>query len=110
MEVMLFASGKRQIAKSLDFLGVKPDSSRIGILIIGNSSQDLESSISKISGLVDGNRDDCVLELSNRKIKNIRKAFGISCEEFNIRSRRRGPEKAVVDLVIERIALLATHS
>ena len=52
--------------------------------------------------------DDSVLELSETKIKHIREAFGISDDE----AAAVGENKAgqlLVNLVIERVALLSTQ-
>jgi hypothetical protein len=48
-----------------------------------------------------------VLELSEEKVRRIRSAFNISETELESVIGRGGLKKAIVDLVIERMALLA---
>ena len=64
-----------------------------------------------VSGLMPGESEDAVLELTDEKIGGIRRLFGISDLEIEAKSRRKGLEReALVDLVIEHVALLATQS
>jgi len=61
--------------------------------------------------MIPGERDDSVLELTDKKIGNIKKLFGISDLEFEAKLEKEGLEKeALTDLVIERMALLSTRS
>jgi len=57
-----------------------------------------------------GERGDNVLELTDDKFEGIKRLFGVSDLEIGAKLRREGLEKeALVDLVIEHVALLATH-
>jgi hypothetical protein len=53
--------------------------------------------------------DDTVLELSEEKKRIIQKAFGISDLELKTVMKKDGLEEALTNLVIERMALLATQ-
>jgi hypothetical protein len=53
--------------------------------------------------------DDTVLELSAEKTVIIQKTFGISDLELKTAMKKDGLEKALTNLVIERMALLATQ-
>ena len=109
METLLYASAQRQIRKAMEFLGIKPDSSEIAVLIVGEKPELARLALSLISKEVRAKRDDTVLELSKEKATAIRKIFGFSDVELETVMEKGGLEKALVDLVIERMALLATQ-
>jgi len=111
LEVLLYASAQRQIRKAVDLLGIKQDSSQVAVLAINKHEQGTTDCLKVIAKLMPGERDDAVLELTDEKIENIKKFFGISDLEIEAKLRRKGLEKeALADLVIEHVALLATQS
>ncbi|MEM2335968.1 MAG: KEOPS complex subunit Cgi121 [Candidatus Bathyarchaeia archaeon] len=109
VEVLLYASAQRQIRKAMSLLGVKPNCEAIAVLVVGERAEDMEAALQAISKIVGGRRDDAVLELSREKIEAIRKAFEISNVELEAVVRENDLEQALVNLVIERVALLATE-
>ncbi len=109
METLLYASAKRQINKAIDMLGIKPESSQIAVLVIAKTLKQTNSALEIVSKLVSGERDDSILELTNGKIEDIRTLFDISDLELESKLDGKGLEKeALVDLVIEHVALLTT--
>jgi tRNA threonylcarbamoyladenosine modification (KEOPS) complex Cgi121 subunit len=109
METMLYASAQHQIQKAMKLLGIKPTSSEITALIIGEKPEIIKSALSMISERNNAQTTDTVLKLSMKKVAIIREIFGISDAELKTIMKKNGLEKALVDLVIERMALLATH-
>lgn len=109
MESLLYASAKRQIRKATELLGIKPDSLEIAVLIIGRETETIRSALSFVSKQISAMNDDTVLELSREKVASIRKIFGISNVELETVMKKNGLENALTDLVIERMALLATQ-
>jgi len=109
METMLFASAQRQIRKSMKLLGIKPDSSEIAVLLIGEKLELIKSAISTVSTQIKAQQDDMVLELSKRKVAMIKKIFEISDLELKTAMGKDDSEEALTDLVIERMALLPTQ-
>jgi KEOPS complex subunit Cgi121 len=109
METMLCASAQRQIRKATELVGIKRDSSEIAVLIIGERPETVESTLSMVSKHVKAKRDDTVLDLSEEKIATIQEAFGISDLEVKTIVKKDGLGRALTDLVIERMALLATQ-
>jgi len=109
METMLYASAQRQILKSMKLLGIKLDSSEIAVLIIGEKPETVRSALSMVSKHVKSEPDDTVLELSKEKATIIQKIFGISSVELRTIVKKDDLERALADLVIERMALLATQ-
>lgn len=109
VEVILYASAQRQIRKALENLGIKPETSRMALVIIGDKVDALKSALKTILCAVNAKRDDGVLELTEEKIKDIRKIFGISDLELETVMKRGELKNALMDIVIERMALLATQ-
>ena len=109
VETMLYASAQRQIRKAMDLMGIKPNSEAIAVLVLGEKANDVEAALKTIAEIVDGQRDDTVLGLSQEKIQAIRKAFNISDAELEAVVKGNDLEQALINLVIERVALLATE-
>ena len=110
METLLFASAQRQITKATAKLGIKAESQRVAVLIIAETQRTTTKTLEILSKIVSGERDDSVLELDKEKFEAIRGLFGISDFELNAKLEKTGLEnEALVDLVIEHVALLATQ-
>ena len=109
METLLYASAQRQIRKAMELLGIKSETSEIAVLIIGQNSETVKSALSMILASVNVQHDDTVLKLSEEKKRIIQKAFGISDLELKTVMKKDGLEEALTNLVIERMALLATR-
>jgi len=109
MEIMLYASAQRQIRKATELIGIKPNSSNIAVLIVGENSETVKTALSTILKCINGECDVAVLELSKEKATIIQKAFQISEAELETVMGTEGPERALINLIIERVALLATQ-
>lgn len=109
MESMLYASAQRQIRKAMKFLGIKPNSSEVGVLIIGEKLESVRSALSLVSKHLKAKRDNTVLKLTKEKTVAIRKTFRISDVELETVTNKNNVEKALTNLVIERMALLTTQ-
>jgi KEOPS complex subunit Cgi121 len=108
MEALLYAAGERQIIKATEKMGIKPGTREIAVLIVGNNRVTVESAVSKILRNVAGQQDDMVLELSGPKNELIMKAFKVDAVEVDTMMRKSDDlETALVDLVIERMALVS---
>ncbi|MGD0977793.1 MAG: KEOPS complex subunit Cgi121 [Candidatus Bathyarchaeia archaeon] len=108
METLLYASGRRQIQKATQLLGIKPASRSMAVLIVGSKAEVVQEALAKVSRHVGGQLDDSVLGLSGEKVERVKRAFGISEAELETVMDGDGLEEALVDLVVERVALLAT--
>jgi len=110
VETLLYASAQRQIEKAVELLGIKPESSEVAVLIVAETEQGATSMLKAVSQLMIGERDDSVLGLNSGKFKGIKGLFGISNLELEAKLEKEGFEKeALIDLVIEHMALLATQ-
>ena len=109
MEAMLYASAQRQIRKAIDFMGVKCASANVAVVIIGENAESVEALMSAVSKRVGKKPDDAVLKLLDEKVQGIREAFGVTETELETVMEKSNGEQALVNLVIERMALLATQ-
>jgi KEOPS complex subunit Cgi121 len=109
VEVMLYASAQRQIKKAIELVGVKSGCSDLAVVVVGKSREVVESVASSISKYLRREPDERVLELSPAKTLAIRRAFGITENELAVVTKNNNTERALVDLVVERMALLSTR-
>jgi tRNA threonylcarbamoyladenosine modification (KEOPS) complex Cgi121 subunit len=109
VEAMLYASAQRQIRKAIALVGVKRDSANLATVIIGENADAVKAALSSISKRVDAEPDETVLGLSNGKVQSIREAFKISERELETVMAKGDVQPALVNLVIERMALLSTQ-
>jgi len=111
IEVLLYASAQRQIRKAVDMLGIKPHSSQVAVLVIAETKRGADIALEAVSKLISGERDDSVLELTDEKFEGVKTLFDVSDLEIEAKLRKKGLEReALIDLVIEHVALLTTQS
>ena len=111
VEALLYASAQRQIKKAVKMLGIKQDSLEVAVLILTESSSQKNEFLKLINNIISGKRDDSVLDLTDEKFRNIKQLFEISDLELESKLQKEGQEKqALIDLVIEHMALLRTKS
>jgi KEOPS complex subunit Cgi121 len=109
MEMLLYASSQNQIRKAIALVGIKSNSTNIAITTIGPNSHFTEETVSRVSSLVKCEPDDSVLELTQEKITSIKRVFQITETEIESVMTNNDLNQALVDLVIERMALLPTQ-
>lgn len=109
METILYASAQRQISKALPFIGVKSGSKNVALVILGKNSDAVGAFLSMVSNRVGKAPDESVLDLSGEKAASIRRAFGVTEKELETVNGKSDGEEALVNLVIEKMALLSTQ-
>jgi len=110
METLLYASAQNQINDAIGQLGIKPGSRQVAVLIIAESQDKAFRIFDTIAKLLPGKRDDSVIELSSKKVDGLKGLFRISNLEIETKTQIKGAEKeALLDLIIEHMALLATE-
>jgi len=110
METLLYASAQNQINDAIKMLGIKPNSRQIAVLVMAEAQDKASRILEIVSKLLPGKRDDSVVELSDEKAEGLKKLFRISDLELEAKTEREGAQKeALLDLVIEHMALLATE-
>jgi hypothetical protein len=91
-------------------MGINPNSKRVAVLVLAETQNQASLILESVSKLLRGKRDDSVIEFSKRKADELMKLFGISALELEAKTEKKGAEKeALLDLVIEHMALLVTQ-
>ena len=109
METILYASAHRQIQKAIDFLGIKPQSKEMAMVVISENPDNIKAMLMHVSSILQAKPDDSVLNLTSEKIVKIQKAYSITSKMLNAVANLQDQERATVNLVIERVALLSTQ-
>ena len=109
METMLYASAQRQIQKAIEFLGIKTPSKEMAMVVISENPDNVKAMLAYVSSILQAKPDDSVLNLTKEKIIKIQKAYSITSKMLNAVANMQDQERATVNLVIERVALLSTQ-
>jgi tRNA threonylcarbamoyladenosine modification (KEOPS) complex Cgi121 subunit len=109
METMLYASAQRQIQKAIQRCGIKPETTSTAVVIIGEDQTLLKTTLEVITACFGVEPELKVFEMSNFKEQKIIETFQITDQEIQTVIRNESRTEAVVNLVIERVALLATQ-
>ena len=109
VETLLYASTQHQIQKAMELIGINRNSSQVAVLAVGEKPEDVNSTLAIVSKRINGKEDDSVLELTKEKMAIIQKTFGISDLEIKTVIKKNNSKRALTDIVIERMALLATQ-
>jgi tRNA threonylcarbamoyladenosine modification (KEOPS) complex Cgi121 subunit len=107
VEAMLYASAQRQISRAIEHIGVKPESRNLAVAIVGEDEKQVEKQLIALSEYFGCAPDVTVLQLTEPKKRRIKVAFQVSDEEMG--TQKTTAEAALVDLVVERMALLSTQ-
>jgi len=108
METILYASAQRQIQRAIERCGIKPLTKTMAVVIIGEDPKQIQNALGAVSKSVGTEPDERVLDMTKNKEAKIKKAFEITDEELKI-LENGSQKKAIINLVIERVALLATQ-
>ena len=108
METLLFAAAEKQIVKATELVGIKSTSQRIAVLVVGNKSKTVRSTMLLVAKHLGRQPDETVLELSEGKIRLIQQIFNIKSLELETLMEGNDSKRAVVDLIIEKMALSTT--
>ncbi|UCG36281.1 MAG: hypothetical protein JSV64_06620 [Candidatus Bathyarchaeota archaeon] len=108
VECLLYACAQRQIKTAFELIGIKPGKPNIAALVLADSRDEVDNALNEVARFVSGIRDDAVLSLNKEKIAQVKSLFGISDVELGTKSGEKGEKAAILDLVIEHMALLIT--
>ena len=109
VEVMLYASAQRQIKKAIELIGVKKNTANVAAVLVSEKAEPVRRALAAVVNCMDAEPDETVLELSVRKVQRIRRAFAVSDLELETVATKGGAVQALVDLIVERVALLSTQ-
>ncbi|MHA1379076.1 MAG: KEOPS complex subunit Cgi121 [Candidatus Helarchaeota archaeon] len=108
-EILLYASGQRQIKIAIKELGISSEIRNIALLILGESEDSVKNAWKKILEFVDGRENNSVLEIDKKKYEIICSYFKISPLEMDATSNSDKWEdklEALIKIVINRIAFV----
>jgi tRNA threonylcarbamoyladenosine modification (KEOPS) complex Cgi121 subunit len=108
METLLFASTEDQIQKAIERCGIKPQTKNMAVVIIGEDPKQMQNALDVLNKGVSSEPDVSVLEMTKTKETKIKKVFKISNEELKT-MENNGQKKAIINIVIEHVALLGTR-
>ncbi len=108
METILYASAQRQIQKAIERCGIKPKTKNMALVIIGDDPIQIEKALEEVTKSLGRDPEASVLGMTKNKETKIKKAYEITDQELET-VEKGNLEKAIVNLVIERVALLATQ-
>ena len=109
MEILLYASGSRQIVESLERAGVNSRTERTGVVVVGSSVDEVTAVGADLAEIMQQKSVDTLLDdWSNTRIRNVCAVLGIRDEELKATLRKgEEPISGIERLAIERSALLA---
>ncbi len=109
METILYASAQRQIQKAIQHSGIQVQTTNMAVIVIGEDKTQIKTLVEAVTACVGEMPDDRVLEITKIKERKIKEAFQITDEEIRTIIKNNDYDEAIVDLVIERVALLSTQ-
>ena len=107
VETLLYASSQRQIQKAIQLIGLKAGMSEMAVVVIGETVEQVNFVLNDLSVQLHANFCDDVLSLTQEKSALISQVFNFSPLMVEVAAKRKGSDLALVDLVIEKVALLA---
>ena len=108
MELLLYVSCQRQIAKAIKFLGVDSKDSRIAVVALSESRAALEGLAREAASIIGGEPDDDLIEIqSEQRVVKLQRSYGITGGAMEA-ARFEGETNSSVlkRLIVERSALL----
>ncbi len=108
MELLLYLSCQRQIAKAIKFLGVDSEDSHVALIALSDSKNAIQELARQAESIMSGEQDDDQIEIgSKRKMAKLQQSYGVTIKEMEA-ARLEGESEASVlkRLIVERSALL----
>lgn len=108
VELLLYISCQRQIAKAIKLLGVDSRDSRIALVALSDSKDAIVELGRQANSVIGGERDESLIEIgSKRKLDLLQSSYGVTSREIEAtRSAGEADSSVLKRLIIERSALL----
>jgi tRNA threonylcarbamoyladenosine modification (KEOPS) complex Cgi121 subunit len=108
MELLLYVSCQRQIAKAIKFLGVDSKDSRIELVALSDSKDALQELDHRARLILSGEQDDNLIEIgSKQKAAQLQRSYGVTAREMEAARFEGELDSSVLKrLIVERSALL----
>lgn len=109
VEFLLYASAQKQISEAIKMMGVDQNTKNVVVIAIGKNEQSLREFIERLPSVVKTKSDDALLDRwSDEKVENLLSTFRISKKELQAMTGKKPQKETIQELIVERVALLAT--
>lgn len=108
VETLLYASSQHQIQKAIQTIGLKPDASEMAVTIIGENPKQIKNTLNEISTNLQSEPCSDILDLTPKKFNQIKQIFNITTSMLETVTKNGEDNLALINLVIEKSALLST--
>jgi len=110
LEILLYATGQRQIRDAINILGVSEQTRKVAILILGDSKEKITAIFSQITELLNGKEEEKLLEIYNEeKLQQLLNTFKITKEELDATIRKEDKKEAIVKCILDRVSVFAVE-
>ena len=108
MELLVYVSCQRQIAKAINFLGVDSKDSRIALVALSDSKDAIQELDRRARLIVSGEQDDNLVEIGTKqKMAQIKHSYGVNSREMEAARFEGETDSSILKrLIVERSALL----
>jgi tRNA threonylcarbamoyladenosine modification (KEOPS) complex Cgi121 subunit len=108
MELLLYLSCQRQIAKAIRLLGINSEDSQVALVALSDSEGAIRELAGQSESIIDGNRDDGQIEIRlKQKIIRLQRSYGVTRKEMEAASFEGESDSSVLKrMIVERSALL----
>ena len=108
MELLLYVSCQRQIAKAIRLLGVDSKDSRIALVALSDSKDAMQELDRRARLIVEGEEDDNLIEIgSKQKMAQLQRSYGVTGREMEAARFEGETDPSILKrLIVERSALL----
>jgi tRNA threonylcarbamoyladenosine modification (KEOPS) complex Cgi121 subunit len=107
VEILLRASGQRQIKKAISMMGVKLETRSIVLVLLGKDKSLLMDLLDSLSRILGAKTDDSLITLFNReKLDKLARLYEITPLEIEAKGYGLRDSSVLEELIIERGAML----
>ena len=108
VELLLYISCQRQIARAIKLLGVDSKDSRVALVALSGSKDAILELDRQANSVIGGERDESLIEIvSKQKMRVLERSYGVTSREIEAtRSVGEADSSVLKRLIVERSALL----
>ena len=108
MELLLYLSCQRQIAKAIRFLGVDSQDSPVALIALSDSKDAIQELARHAGSIINGKQDDSQIEIgSKEKMALLLQSYGVTRKEMEAAGFEGETQSSTLKrLIVERSALL----
>ena len=108
IETLLFASTQNQINKAIEKIGIKPDTQNVAVVIVAKGEEQIHEVLLTITKHIGSKSDKSIIGFSSKKQEKILETFDISNNEIESVLKAGNIGEAIINIIIERMAILST--